>query len=310
MEAKKSDIYFATLTYNNDTIPYVETSTGRNIRYADIADVQNMFKRIRKKLEYPIRYAVVSELGSKKGRPHFHILILVPKEIQPTHNDKLNTEQQLFKLVLKEWRRNYGSKKHPIYKKLCDYVCKMIRGKLCRTYDLHYVDPNLTTEGESNVAFYIMKYMLKPSNREIRLQQALRLNLPEDEYEEIWQKVRNKITYSRYFGRPNDEDVVKYLRKCIKLSYNDKFAKYYNPNTGASFPLARYYKGKGNIYTAKDAWKFYENNHLNTEAIDSPNLGDERNGYEIDMVIEKTLKRNSLADQHTFDDIFDELQEN
>ena len=48
------------------------TSTGYSIRFADVTDVQKMFKRLRKKNAFgrPFRYLAVSELGSKKGRPH------------------------------------------------------------------------------------------------------------------------------------------------------------------------------------------------------------------------------------------------
>ena len=42
-------LFFCTLTYNNDMLPVVTTSTGFSIRFADVSDCQKMFKRLRKK---------------------------------------------------------------------------------------------------------------------------------------------------------------------------------------------------------------------------------------------------------------------
>ena len=72
MEELVNHLFFCSLTYNNDTIPVVTTSTGYDIRYADVSDVQKMMKRLRKKNAFgrPFRYFGVSELGTKKGRPH------------------------------------------------------------------------------------------------------------------------------------------------------------------------------------------------------------------------------------------------
>lgn len=72
MEELVNHIFFCTITYNNEMMPHLATSTGYDIRYADVSDVQNMFKRLRKRNAFgrPFRYFAVSELGSKKGRPH------------------------------------------------------------------------------------------------------------------------------------------------------------------------------------------------------------------------------------------------
>lgn len=72
MEELENHLFYCTLTYNNESLPVVTTSTGYDIRYADIRDVQNMIKRLRKSNVFgrPFRYFGVSELGSKKARPH------------------------------------------------------------------------------------------------------------------------------------------------------------------------------------------------------------------------------------------------
>lgn len=71
LESVKNHMFFCTLTYNNESMPYLSVN-GRNIRYADVSDVQKMIKRLRKSNVFgrPFRYFGVSELGSLKGRPH------------------------------------------------------------------------------------------------------------------------------------------------------------------------------------------------------------------------------------------------
>lgn len=72
MEELNNHLFFCTLTYNDESMPYLLTSTGYEIRYADVNDVQKMFKRLRKSNAFgrPFRYFGVSELGSQRGRPH------------------------------------------------------------------------------------------------------------------------------------------------------------------------------------------------------------------------------------------------
>lgn len=72
MEELVNHLFMCSLTYNNESMPVVTTSTGYDIRYADVSDVQKMFKRLRKRNAFgrPFRYFGVSELGTKKGRPH------------------------------------------------------------------------------------------------------------------------------------------------------------------------------------------------------------------------------------------------
>lgn len=72
MEELVNHLFFCTLTYNNESLPSLVTSTGYTIRYADVSDVQKMFKRLRKRNAFgrPFRYFGVSEFGSELGRPH------------------------------------------------------------------------------------------------------------------------------------------------------------------------------------------------------------------------------------------------
>lgn len=77
-------IFFITLTYNNESLPKLTTSTNVTIPYADIADVQKMFKRIRKinPFNRQLSYLFVSERGKERGRPHFHGLLFLKNSNQ------------------------------------------------------------------------------------------------------------------------------------------------------------------------------------------------------------------------------------
>ena len=123
-------LFFCTLTYNPESLPVVVTSTGVAVKYADYSDAQKMFKRIRKYDLFgrPFKYFFVSERG-KKGRPHFHGLIFIPKK---PDDDKLLPsilETSVRKVLFREWRRNYGSSRNPIWKPLFTYKSKFVGGK-------------------------------------------------------------------------------------------------------------------------------------------------------------------------------------
>lgn len=65
-------IFFCTLTYNPESLPVLQLENGFNIPFADVSDVQKMFKRIRKDNLFgrPFKYFFVSERGKDRGRPH------------------------------------------------------------------------------------------------------------------------------------------------------------------------------------------------------------------------------------------------
>lgn len=326
-ESLVNHLYFCTLTYNNDMLPVITTSTGFDIRFADVRDVQNMFKRLRKKNAFgrPFRYLGVSELGSSKGRPHFHLLFLIPKHDDDDLNVCLSLEKTMFDAVLSEWKRNYGTRKNPVYKPLCTYVRKVVYGRIRTNFDLHYVNPTLSSQGESDVAFYVLKYMLKPSNRLIRLQQALHLNLDEVEYNDIWKVVKTKHFESEGFGLGTSENVSKFghrvysvpdkvlshLRKGIELSKSrhgsdDPSPKFFSPVDGKSVPLSNYYKSRPEIYNQQDFLDFF---YASRQAADNVIIKDDMNVSQVDIGIEKFDKNCKLvAFQQSaleLDDLFD-----
>lgn len=271
MEATKNYLFFSSITYNEEMIPRfelpkVDQSTGEvigswSIRYADVSDLQNMFKRLRKynKLERPFKYFAVSELGKSRGRPHFHIIWIVPKYPDDNEYTPYNLEKKYFKIILDEWKRKVSvSDKVPVYKPLCTYVRRWKHGKLSSNYDTHYVTPELTKGGESDVGFYVLKYLMKPSTRATRLQQALRLNLDDDEYERIWKIVRPRYFKSKDFGLSSDPDIQDYIHSCVERSKKEfDYPCFINPVDGKTFPLARFYKSKAATYDIMDALDFY-----------------------------------------------------
>lgn len=236
-------LFFVTLTYNADSLRYVDTSTGFRIPYADISDLQKMFKRIRhnNSIDRPFLYFAVTERGSKKGRPHIHFLLFVRRYKDDDTLFPAQLESYLWRLFLSEWKRNYGSDRKPIWRPLLTFKQMYSHGVRYRNYDCHYVTPHTTENGSDDVAFYVSKYVMKSSNKELRLQRALKLNLPEDEFEDVWKLVKSKTLFSKRFGAVTDKE-ISHIKYGIKLSRTDNDGlKYYSAN-GQSFPLARYYR--------------------------------------------------------------------
>lgn len=303
--------FFCTLTYNNESLPVITTSSGYSIKYADVSDVSNMVKRLRNENAFgrPFRYLAVSEFGTK-GRPHFHILFFVQKYEEDNSYTPINLESKLFSVVLNHWSRNVGSKRVPIYKPLCTYTRKVICGQLKSNYDLHFVSPSSVDGTVSDVPFYVTKYMLKPSPRARKLQQALKLNLSLEEYNDIWRLVRPRWFSSLNFGfgvyglQPKKlsrlerlsllEDLpsFKYVRSSIERSLITDFPKFYNPDNGRSMPLSRYYKSFGNLYKEEDAIAFHYKNPKwredNVSFDDKPLslrlLSEEKHNRDLDII--------------------------
>ena len=127
--SKDSYVFYATLTYNPESLPCVVTSTGYSIPYADLGDFQRVLKRIRvhNLFKFPFKYLLVSERGSKRSRPHFHCLFFFKKIANWDDADLLGFENYLWHTLLDNWSRNIGSDKKPIYQPLCTFKQKYIK---------------------------------------------------------------------------------------------------------------------------------------------------------------------------------------
>lgn len=280
MESLKNRMFFATLTYKNDMLPSVTTSSGFDISFADQEHIEMLVRKMRNSGLFPgLRHLAVSEFGGSKGRPHFHVLFLIPKVFLPDYASCLDMQSKMYDFVFNNWSINVGSKKSPHYIPLFEYHQKWLHGKLYKNYDLHYVNPSLSENGCSDVAWYVLKYMLKTSDREKRLQQALRLNLEPEEYELIWNLVRPKLLKCHSFGlNPEyvgrlavpDWDIVERLRNGILQTPGDSsFPYFFSPDSGLSMPLSRYYAEKGWIYPYTFADRFLKNKDLFIESKSS-----------------------------------------
>lgn len=237
-------IFFATLTYNRDSLPVLELSNGFKIPYADHQDIIRMCKRIRKynSFGYPFHYFFVTERGSERGRPHVHGLIFIKK---PSAYDPktfpVKLEQIVRSTLFREWRRNYGSTRNPIWRPLFNYRSKYVAGKRYANFDCHYVTSHSSKDGEDDVAFYVTKYVLKPSKKEQSLQKALRLNLEEDEFRDVWKIVKSRSLFSKGFGAYTDLE-VQYVKDCLDRSKDDPDGLKFFTLSGSSQPISRYYR--------------------------------------------------------------------
>lgn len=195
-----------------------------DIMYADIHHVQLMLKNLRDNLlktdlfkGRKISYMAVSERGKQNGRPHFHILFFITKLPSDHQTQQLrgltykgsgridtgvvrNLEKALWQAVFKYWSVNVGTRKNPVYEPLFTYRKRYAGGKVYTNFDLHYVDPGLSTDGTNNVVYYVSKYMMKGSEKEKKLQQFLALNFNAAQFEEIWKTVKSRMLISKGLG--------------------------------------------------------------------------------------------------------------
>lgn len=174
---------------------------------------------------------------------YFHILWFLPRYENESYHDGIYLQNRLYNEILSHWSVNLGSCRKPDYHPLCTFHQKYRNGKLFSNYDTHFVQPSLTSDGISSVAFYVCKYMLKQNDRERRLQRALHLNLCEADYDEAWSIVKSRSLRSEHFGlnqsdRFSSYHVVSYLRHCIELSKGQPFPCFFSPDSNATFPLA------------------------------------------------------------------------
>lgn len=291
-------IFFCTLTYNNESLPYHVCSNGYKIPFVAVSDLQNMFKRIRNGNLFtrPFSYFFVSERGSERGRPHVHGLIFIKKKDTDDPLYPAQLEPVVRNVVFREWRRNYGSHRCPVWRPLFTYRSKFVSGKLYKNFDVHYVVPHATEEGSSDVAFYVTKYVLKPNVKERSLQQALSLNLSAEEYNEVWSKVKSRSICSKGFGSKSLKQ-ENYVKDCIVNSQDDPDGFKFYTEKGESQPLARYYR---KFITLDNAVR-------SSEARQSPLTVDTRSVSEKDMSIERGSVIRSKVSNREISDLFSDL---
>lgn len=206
--ASCSDIYFQTLTYNPKFTPHYKCKlTNGNdfdIEVALRSDLQNYFKRVRKRNIFgsEFKYFAVSEYGGKRHRPHFHVCYFVPKKQNATLAEKVGFANRIKWKLFNEWSRNVGTNRKPLYQPLCEYHQKFKNGKLYRNYDFHFVAPSASKNGETDVGFYVSKYMLKLSDYVDGILGLLYHNLEPDDFLSAKHSVQPFLLCSKGFGFP------------------------------------------------------------------------------------------------------------
>ena len=241
-----------------------------------------MFKRLRKSnaLGRRFRYYAVTELGSKKGRPHAHILLFLERLPEDHPFTPFNLEEVAWSAVLKEWRRNYATRLnkkgevvadtvHPDYKPCLTYIRRFRSGKINSTYDLHLVLPNATGQTD-DVSFYVTKYLVKDSEWRDKLKRNIFGHCKTfEEANKVWSEVKPRAISSLGFGFGCYDDLnprkvsaevrreilcslpsAQIVRDGIDLSCRcgEKSARFYDVETGKPMPLARYWYKFGSIY--------------------------------------------------------------
>ena len=262
LESQRNVVFFCTLTYQNSMLPrtrdYMHNDgTVRSYVYPDYSDIQKMFKRLRKFDLIPpgTKYIVCSEYGGSTHRPHFHMLLFVPRKdasvIRDCKTDEcssydflsnpyapLNAEKVLFRNVLHEWRRNISpSTKFPEYKPLCRYIVGR-DGR--RTYDFRLVE---SSRDQQQVGKYVTKYILKFDKWLRKLRQALYNNLPIDDYVELWNTIKTKMGVSRGFALGEE------FKEYVSLAYSyaaesEWLLKFRDTVSGRLLPLSPYLRDK------------------------------------------------------------------
>lgn len=260
MEALNHHLFMGTLTYDNDHLPYMIIMNDR-FAYPRLKHFQDMVKRFRNDGHFDgCKYMCVSEYGGNKHRPHFHFILSVPKNKDDSYVEIMNLERKFYKLFFNCWKVNVGSRRKPIYQPLFTYHANS-RGA---NFDFHYIDPSSTLHGESDVAFYVTKYILKCDKWLDKYKSKLKINLPPDEFDRIWKLIKPRMLVSKSWGSPDDFDVATYIRKCIDMSIsnNQPYPSFFNPITGSSGPMSRYYQKR--FLTVDDLQKFFDAKGLDT----------------------------------------------
>lgn len=239
MESLRSHLFLLTLTYNNRNL--MHTNIGEyQIAYPYFRDWQNMCKNMRDD-GYKFRYYVVGEYGSSEftRRPHFHAIIAIDKTASPSdlNYESISLESKYGVAFLKYWRRNYGSKRVPIYDNLLDL--KRSRDGRC-TYDFHRIIP--IPGHDNDTSFYVSKYLWKynPSIQKLISKISLDDSLDDDQKHELIYKISPKARASKDFGSYKLPIVQEHISKCLNSNFN--IAQYQDILTGKPSMMSRYYR--------------------------------------------------------------------
>lgn len=229
VEYKFNHLLFIMCSYRPKMLPVLELSNGWRIPYADWKDLQNAFKRLRKRNAFgrPFRYLAVCERGERGHRPHFHIILILKKYSSDDSFTPINLQALVFKEFLADWKRNTATRVrprdgalvpdnwHPHYEPLLEYHRAVSRSGVKSNYSVEYIRPLSLFSTEDAVSFYISKYVMKSDKFTEDLRSALELNLEEDYFKEVWSIVGPKCRWSHGFGVDGWPQDVPYIEKDV-----------------------------------------------------------------------------------------------
>ena len=167
--------YFLTFTYDDLSVPvstYIDQDTGEicNIFTLFKKDLQNFWKRLRKRVDYKFKYYACGEYGSITARPHYHAIVFGLEIPDLTFHSQSRSG---FNLYTSEWLQSIWKKGYVVIGDVtfesCAYVSRYIMKKQLgdgsKVYDDYNIQPEFTSMS------------LKP---------AIGLEYFEDNFEEIY----------------------------------------------------------------------------------------------------------------------------
>lgn len=119
MESKSYEndhVWFITLTYDDAHVPVTYDTDGVPHLTVKKRDHQLFMKRLRKRLDYPVKYFFVGEYGCRTGRPHLHAVIF------GLHSEDVGFIEEC-------WPYGFSLSKN-FYKETAGYVAGYIQKKL------------------------------------------------------------------------------------------------------------------------------------------------------------------------------------
>lgn len=285
MESLRSDFFFFTLTYNNEHLPVVDIGEY-HLAYPNIQHIQNLFKRLRNYIYFPLRYMVCSEYGTDRHRPHFHGLLAIPKKYN-TLNSSYNfhpLEYTLSELFKSLWSENVGTRKHPVYQPLFTYVSNH-KG---RNFDFHSVKP--IKDHDNDISFYISKYLCQYDEyiQKLILKIKLDVNVSPEDTKKLINLIKPRCLISKSLGDRNYPQIKKYILECVNK--NENIPSFYDINTGKQQLLSPYYRKL--IPISYRFNQFY--NLRNNIDLDSFILDDNMDDYEHLVQYQNQIQKNEL----------------
>lgn len=218
-EALSSYVYFVTLTYDDEHIPFIDLD-GERILYADYRHIQNMVKRFRNAnvLDREFRYLCVNEYGDKFSRPHFHLLVFVGKRPSDSDNTPYEIEKLLHDNLGKFFAINIGTRKNPRYQTLFTYAEKITSLGLRSNYWVKFVEKSKLDYLDNDEDVYIrtLSYLIGYVNTPTRLDKFVENFLVSHSYDTILCKklksiLSNKVRYSKGYGNGFVDGMKHYL---------------------------------------------------------------------------------------------------